>query len=282
MNDFLPHRIVITDEANSDLRHFEQVFIGILIFNFVLLRLQLQLLNVVLKTQNYQHLANDPPSFVSHVDSFLLDGCLHVVEDYLVACAPLELGLCLVQLHHHLDLVALYRQLIAKGLFFLETDVEDELLREGMLVIQMFVHDGRLVDLESGGRYAILEGVLWRRLDDVDEGNSICDLYLNRNDSVLGRVRHLPQHYGLSALLDGKIARPPPEVHLIVQGQLYQFWLVFVLPEKWHSIVRLQRNGVAGLHLAYLYQELGCVGQHVQRSDLDDSSELVDMLVFNG
>lgn len=144
-----------------------------------------------------------------------------------------------VQLHLDLYLVALERKLVAEGFFLLEADVEDELLGEGVLVVEVLVHYGVLVHQQVGAWDVVLDHVLGRGQDDVDEGDGVGLLDLDRQDAVGRRVRHLPQHDRLRAALDRQLPGVPPKVSAVVEGHLDQARFCFVFPDEGDALVWL-------------------------------------------
>jgi len=115
----------------------------------------------------------------------------------------------------------------------------------------------------------------------VYEGDCICDLDLDGENPVGGGIRHFSQDYGLNTLLNAQFTRPTPEINSIVKRQFYELWFTFVFPEKWQSFIRLKIYRIDRFNLTDFYQGFSCIGEHIFWSDLNDSSKLIDVVVFD-
>ncbi len=173
-------------------------------------------------------------------------------------------------------------QLVPKRLFLLIVDVEHKLFWEGILQVQFLVHYGRLVHLQSSARHAVSNKVFRCWFQNVDESDSVGDFHLDGEDAIHCRIWWFSQHNCLRALFNGQITRISPKITAVIGWYADALQLCLVFPEKWQSLIGIERDWVAGLGLANFDEQLGGIGKHVLRRDFDDSCKLADTLVFQG
>lgn len=133
-------------------------------------------------------LPNNSAFFVVHRNFLTVQITLHILKPNHVAIQSLQLGPRLVKLYFHLQSMRFKWQLVPKCLFLLILDVEHKLFREGILQVQFLVHYGRLVHLQSSARHAVSNQIFRRRLQNVDECDSIGYFHLDGKNAIHCRI----------------------------------------------------------------------------------------------